>query len=165
MANPLDNLKPFTGGPDPRRGPGGRPSYLDDANNSLRVAEAFVSGMTRKAMAEEFQVNRNTITRWRRDPRVKAHVSKLTEDRILTITRKVDSEIERRLGHIGNMTVKEILEIRKEYLGGTFRQDVEGVDDETTTQAMRLLEANPQLVSQMLTLLSETTDNEIPTTS
>lgn len=158
-----------------QRKPGrGRPSLLDDPEQQLKVAEAFTSGMTMEDIAAEFDVALSTARRWRRDPRIKAHCLKMTEDRILVITRKIDSQIESRLRDAGQMTVKELLEIRKEFLGGAFRAATEGADDETVTQAMALLEKNPQLAQQMVALLSgqaevtstaDEADDEIPVTT
>lgn len=143
---------PFNGGTGSRGR--GRPSALSDPEFQQAVAEAFVGGMTRPEMAEHFNVQLSTISRWRRDPRIKARALKLTEDRVLQITRKVDSEIERRLGNAKDMTTRELLETRKEFLGGAFRQQTEGVDDATTQAAMALLEKNPELAAQMMALLS-----------
>jgi hypothetical protein len=48
--------------------------------------------------------DRDTITRWRRDPRVKAIALKIIEDRVLQVTRKVDGVIAERLENAENMT-------------------------------------------------------------
>lgn len=153
MANPLDNLIPIKDGNDKRRYTGGRPTKLSDPDYCRLVAEWFTAGATRKAMAEEFGVTTTTITQWRRDPRVRAIVSKLIEDRILQVTRKTDSEIERRLMNADELSVKELIEIRKEYLGGALRAQTERSDDETTSQALDALEKNPELAAAMIEVL------------
>lgn len=134
----------------------GRTSALEDVDFAKEVASAFVAGLTRRRMAEMFSVNEWTITQWRRDPRVKVHAMKMIEDRVLAVTRRVDSEIEGRLQNPGDLTVKELLEIRKEYLGGKLREQTENVDDDTMHQAMELLEKYPELASQMVGLLNGT---------
>jgi len=132
----------------------GRPHQLDDAAVAKAVAQAFVDGNSRQQMADMFSVSDlNTITRWRRDPRVKAHALKLIEDRVLEITRKVDSTIAARLQNTADLTTKELLEIRKEFLGGALRQQTEKSDEHTISEAMEAIEQNPELVEQMRELL------------
>lgn len=90
-----------------------------------------------------------TITRWRRDPRVKAHAMKLIEDRILQVTRKVDAAIQARLEYHEKMTVTELLAIRKEFLGGALRAQTEKADEETIQEAQTFLEENPDAMNQL----------------
>jgi hypothetical protein len=116
----------------------------------------FVAGLSRNQMCEELGISDPyTITRWRRDPRVKAHAQKLIEDRILQITRKVDSTIEARLENAANMTIKELLDIRKEFLGGALRQQTEKADAETTREAIEAIEQNPGLVEELEKLFNK----------
>ena len=153
MDNRVENFKGAIG----NRGAGrGRPHFLREEGNAQAVATAFVAGMTRPEMAELFNVSEDTITRWRRDPRIKPHVFKLIEDRVLTVTRKTDSEIEKRLGSPDQLTIKELLEIRKEFLAGTLRQKMEAIDDETMSEAMELLEKAPELAEQLVSLMDGT---------
>lgn len=149
-----ENLVPFAKGPDPRRHPSmGRPHALSNPDFCREIAAAFVAGITRSQMAEMFDVAESTISRWRRDPRIKPHAMKMIEDRVLSVTRKVDSEIEARLQYASDLTVKELLEIRKEFLAGTLRQKMEAIDDETMTEAMKLLEDNPELTTQLAAVI------------
>lgn len=122
----------------------GRPHALADPELAQKVAEAFVDGASRKDMCDIFNVTPQTITRWRRDPRVKGIVLKLIEDRILHVTRKVDSVIAQRLQSPEDMTTKELLEIRKEFLGGQLRAQTEKADGETVNQAMTWLDEHPE---------------------
>lgn len=134
---------------------GGRPHALADPDFAKQVAEAFIAGLTRPEMCEMFGVkDPDTITRWRRDPRVKAHALKLTEDRILQVTRKVDSVMENRLQNAENLTVRELLDIRKEYLGGALRAQTEKADEETIAEAASFLEDNPEAAEQLKEILS-----------
>jgi hypothetical protein len=135
---------------------GGRPHALADPDMAQQVAEAFVAGLTRKQMSELFDVDPKTITRWRRDPRIRPLAQKLIEDRVLSVTRKVDSEIEARLGSPEQLTVKELIEIRREFLGGQLRQKMESIDDETMGEAMQMLEQYPELAEQMVALMEGT---------
>lgn len=138
-----------------RTGTVGRPNPLADPDFAQAVAEAFAAGLSRTQMCDEFGVkDKSTISRWRRDPRVKARALKIIEDRILTVTRRVDSVIEARLQKAEKMTVNELLAIRKEYLGGALRAQTEKADEETISEAMRALEENPDLVEGLDKLLS-----------
>jgi transposase-like protein len=133
-----------------------RPNPLNDPAYAKQVAEAFVAGLSRPEMCEMFGVkDPDTITRWRRDPRVKAHAWKLVEDRILRVTRRVDASIEARLENAENMTVKELLDIRKEFLGGALRSQTEKADEATVNEAMEAIEDNPDIVVELEALLAK----------
>jgi transposase-like protein len=107
-------------------------------------------------MCEIFDVkDPNTISRWRRDARVKKHTLPLAEDRIVQISRKIDSTIEARLQHTDKLSIKELLDIRKEFLGGALRAQTEKADDEVIGQAQTLLEENPDAVKKFLEALDE----------
>src|SRR5881392_3522777 len=96
-----------------------RPNPLADPAFAKAVAEMFAAGASRQDMCDAFGVkDKDTITRWRRDPRVKSYALKIIEDRILQVTRKVDGVIAERLEHAHEMTVQELILIRKEFLGG-----------------------------------------------
>jgi transposase-like protein len=140
----------------------GRPTMLNDPEFAHKVAEVFITGATREEMAETFNVDTSTITRWRRDPRVKAHVGKLIEDRVLQITRKTDTEIQNRLRHIEKLSIKEILEIRKEFLPGIVREQMGGADEHTIAQATAAIEENPALAEQMIALLESKGTEVVP---
>jgi transposase-like protein len=140
----------FSPGPDHRRGTRGRPNPLNDPKFAKAVAQAFVDGNTRQQMAEMFGVkDLDTITRWRRDARVKTHALKLIEDRVLQVTRKVDAEIAKRLENPEDMTNRELIDIRKEYMGGALRKQTEKADDETINEAADWLEENPHVAEEL----------------
>lgn len=133
---------PFAG----TRYSGGRPHALADPEYAKEVAEAFAAGCSRVQMAEMFGVTKDTITRWRRDPRVKAHAFKIIEDRVLQVTRKVDGIIAHRLEQADEMTMTELLAVRKEFLGGSLRARTESIDEDTIGEAQEWLEKNPDAV-------------------
>lgn len=127
-----------------------RPNPLADPAFAKKVAEAFVAGLSRQEIADLFKVkDLDTITRWRRDARVKAIAFKLIEDRVLQVTRRVDATIAARLESAENLTTKELLEIRKEYLGGKLREQHEKADDETVHDAMDFLTNNPDAAAEL----------------
>jgi len=134
---------------DHRKGKKGRPHALDDPAYAKLVAEAFAAGLSRQKMADMFNIkDLATITRWRRDPRVKAEVWRLTEDRILQVTRKVDAVIVNRLEDADEMSVQELLAIRKEFLGGSLRDKTQNVDEGDINAAHELLEKDPGMIEK-----------------
>lgn len=136
--------------------PRGRPSPLADPEFAKSVAQAFVDGHSRAEMCEIFDVkDPNTISRWRRDSRVKVHTLPLAEDRVIQISRKIDSTIEARLQHTEKLSIKELLDIRKEFLGGALRAQTEKADDEVVGQAQALIDDNPDAVRNFLDALDK----------
>lgn len=130
-----------------------RTNPLADPEFAHLVAEAFVAGMSRQDMCEEFGVkDPDTITRWRRDPRVKQIALKLTRDRILRVTSKVDSKIEAMLERT-DLTIRELVMIRQEFLGGVLRDQTNEVDDQTMNEAADLLEKDPGFMDELRELI------------
>jgi transposase-like protein len=130
-----------------------RPNPLADPDFAQQVAEAFASGASRADMCELFGVKDSaTITRWRKDPRVKGRALRLIEDRVLQVTRKVDGVIAERLEHASEMTITELLAVRKEFLGGALRAQTEKADEETITQAVEAMERDPDLAEKLAQL-------------
>jgi hypothetical protein len=128
---------------------------LNDVTFAKAVAQAFVDGHNRRAMCELFGVrDPDTITRWRRDPRVKGWTHKLIEDRVLQIARRIDGVIADRLEHANEMSIQELLAIRKEFLGGALRAQTENADDATINEAAEWLEKNPKAADQLEQLLT-----------
>lgn len=91
--------------------------------------------------------DRDTISRWRRDPRVRERVKKIIEDRAIQVSRRVDSVIEGRLAHAKDMTIDELIKIRKEY-GGQVVARSEKVDD-AFEGAWAALQDNPDLAEDL----------------
>lgn len=117
-----------------------RPSALEDPDFAKEVAEAFANGCTREEMAEAFAVTKASITRWRKDPRVKRLVHTILGERVQRVSSKVDSIIEARLQHAENMTIKELLDIRKEFVGDNLRGKLDEADGDTINAAMKAVE-------------------------
>ena len=141
---------------DERAYRGGRPHGLNDPERVKLAAAMFVEGATRADMAAELGCSEWTITQWRKDPRVRAQVAKLVEDRVMRIVGKTDHIIEGRLQDANNMDTELLLRIRKEFLGGAFRALHEGgkVDEATTYEAMEAVEGDPELLAGLRELLA-----------
>ena len=145
---------PFKKGNDPRRAEG-RPSGLNDPEKVKLAASMYMEGKTRAEMAAELAVSEWTITQWRKDPRVRAQVTKLVEDRVQRIVGRTDHIIEARLQHAEDMDTELLLKIRKEFLGGAFRALHEGgkADEATIYEAMDEVESDPELLAGLKELL------------
>jgi hypothetical protein len=132
----------------------GRPSRLADPEFLRLVAEHFAAGASRQDMCDELGVkDKDTITRWRHDPRVKAIVSKINADRVIQISRKVDSIIEGRLSQADKLDTETLLKIRKEY-GGAAVSRKEANDDAVSAEAMKRLEEDPTIGDRLLEALN-----------
>lgn len=147
--------QPVRPGPAHRIGSSGRPSALNDPEFAKAVAQAFVDGNSRRTMCTMFGLkDPDTITTWRRDPRVKVHAFRLMEDRVLEVTRKVDAKIANILQN-EDLSVKDLLAIRKEFLGGALRVQTENADDSTIGEAQDWLENSPDAVEKLNALFAK----------
>lgn len=120
------------------------------------VAEAYISGITYREIAEMFGVSRETIGTWVRDPRVQAHAGHLAQERVMRITRKIDKEIEGRLQDTEDMETDLLLKIRKEFLERALKVSPEGnsaTNADTINEAVSALEDNPELAKQLKQLV------------
>lgn len=130
-------------------------SLLNNAASLREIAQDFADGKTRKEMMETHGVSDPaTVTRWRRDPRVKAIVEKLLHDRIVRISSRVDSVIEGRLSQAAEMSTKDLLDIRKEY-GGSALTRKDPADNDTVNEAIDALEEDPNLAEKLLELIQK----------
>lgn len=132
----------------------GRPSKLDDPDYVKYVAAMFVEGQNREQMSEACGVSVSTITLWRRDTRVKAQAKKLIEERLSRVVNRLDAVLEHRvMQKADDLTVDELIKIRRELFGGKFRQEIEGNDEGTVSEAMNAIEEDPELVEKFQELL------------
>lgn len=150
MTNPVFGDKQYKGG---------RPSKLADPEFAKLVAGLFADGLSRQAMLEVLQdggfdvKDPDTISRWRKDPRVKPLVAKIIEDRAIQISRKIDSVIEARLAHAEELDTETLLKIRKEYGGATVgRREIE--EDSVTQGAISAIESDPEFADKLAKVLS-----------
>lgn len=132
-----------------------RPNPLADPEFAQSVAEAFAAGLSRQQMCEMFGMrDLDTITRWRKDPRVAPRALKIIEDRVLQVTRKVDGIIASRLENAEELSMHDLLAVRKEFLGGALRAQTEQADDATLAEAAEFLEGNPEAAAQLDAILA-----------
>lgn len=153
----------------PRSKPG-RPSQIEDPEFAKMVAELFAAGLSRQAMIDELESNgvvvkdKDTISRWRKDARVKVHIQQITADRTIQISRKIDSIIEGRLSQAEKLDIRDLIAIRKEYGGASVaRTDV--ADDSVTAGAIKRMEEDPEYAIRLQKFIQGATDVEEPESS
>lgn len=87
------------------------------------IAEQWCEGLNNKAIAEaacrefaeiETPPVKGTIINWRHDEQVANKIHAIMRDRISRIVRRTDAGLEARLENIDELTVDEIIKIRKE---------------------------------------------------
>lgn len=87
------------------------------------VAELWAEGYTNKAIAEAVHSEfpeiesvpvKGTIINWRHDSQVANKIHAIMRERISRIVRKTDAGLEQRLENMDDLTVDEIIKIRKE---------------------------------------------------
>ena len=88
-----------------------------------RIAELWADGYSNKAIAEsvhkefaeiEDEPVKRTIINWRHDEQVKNKIHAIMRERITRIVRQTDSALAKRLENADELTVEEIIKIRKE---------------------------------------------------
>jgi hypothetical protein len=139
-----------------------RPHRLDDQDLAKAVAAAYVEGWSNQQMCDEFAVkDKHTISRWVKDPRVKAHATRLAQDRVLRILRRTDHIIESRLQNTDEIETADLLRLRKEFLGGgTLKVEVTKPDEATTDEVMDDLEKDPELAGALSEWLRRESAND-----
>ena len=80
---------------------------------------------------------------------MKRYIFKIMEDRVIAITRRIDSKIEAILQH-QDLDVRDLLAIRKEFLGGALRAQAEKADEQTIGEAQDWADENPDLLQELL---------------
>lgn len=131
-------------------------SKISDPVFAKLVAEAFMDGCSRKEMGEVFGVHPDTIGIWTKDVRVQTHATRMAQERVNRITRKIDKVMEGRLQDSEKMDTETLLKIRKEYLAQALKIDVTAGKDnpDTIRDAANLLEENPDFAAGLAALLA-----------
>lgn len=116
------------------------------------VAQSYVNGDSREEMAEIFGVHKDTISTWTRDPRVQAHTIKFATERVMRITRRIDSEIERRVEDLEEADIDTMLKIRKEYTERALKNLAQPGDNEqakNVSDTIEALESDPEMAREL----------------
>jgi hypothetical protein len=150
-----ENLVPFSSGDDNRRVVGRSP-VLDDPEQLELFIQGLCNGMSNDDLADMFSVTSRSIRSYKHDPRVRAGSLKFIEERVIRVTRQVDTEIEKRLEECNELDTETLLKIRKEFLGGAMRMQTQGgkTDAKTINEAMDEIESNPEFAKELQDLLA-----------
>ncbi len=132
----------------------GRISRLSDAAFAKQVAQAYADGTGRQEMADMFGCHEDTITSWVRDPRVQAHAQRFMQERVNRISRRLDTQIERRLEEIDDedkFPMELILKMRKELLDRALKPEFGQSKNEAqlTSDAISQAEEDPEFARQL----------------
>lgn len=147
-----------------------RTSRLDqDAALPQKVAELIHDGLTHTEVAAAVGegTHKDTITRWRKDPRVQAHLTRLREERTNRITSKIDSRLSALIetpDELAKLSIKELIEIRRELLPPAAQRHIvhRGADESAAlADLQRLLSERPDL-AQALGLAPGEEDEDAP---
>jgi len=134
-------------------------SPIADPAVAKAVAQSYVNGDSREEMADLFGVHKDTISSWTKDPRVQAHTVRFATERVLRITRKIDSSIERLLDDVDELDVDVRLKIRKEYTERALKNlALPGDNDQakTVSETIEALESDPETARELQRLLGGT---------
>jgi hypothetical protein len=134
---------------------GGRGSLLDDPELIELFARGVADGWPTSKFVEMFHVSDRTVRNYKKDPRVRHAALKFQQERVLLITSRTDREIERRLLDSHEIDTVDLIRLRKEFLGGLMRIQAESgsADDRTVTDAMDMLEGDPDMAAKLLDVL------------
>jgi hypothetical protein len=134
----------------------GPKSHLDDKGFCESLARLLVDGKSRDEIADILGCNRYSITKWRKDPRVKAPMLRLAQERTLRVTRLTDSILEGRLSRPEDLTVKELLAIRSAFSGSDLFKKSQEQSDESDNVAdiLEFFEEDPEKAKQLADALN-----------
>ena len=120
------------------------------------IAAMVVEGKSHEEIAAEIGAHKSTVTRsYARDPRVRAHIERMHKERTQLVTHTIDATL---LGRIQNkqarekMSVKELLEIRRELLGPPAQRLTvsRGADEGSALlEVYKRLQENPETLAEL----------------
>lgn len=130
---------------------------IDDPGYAEALAELASRGLSLRDIAGELNdgTHYSTVGRWLRHPKVQAHLSRLREERVNRVTRKLDHEIEQRLDDkkaVQSMDMKDLVALRRELLGPAAQRVVvsKGADESAAAaELMGVLARNPELAQAL----------------
>lgn len=141
-----------------------RPNSLADPEFAKLVAEVYVSGCSREEAARKLDCGKDTMRVWVKDPRVRAHIRRMAQERVDRISRRIDGEIEARLAHVSDWELDELLKVRKEYLDRPLKLAQDGGANEAgaTNEIAEAMDQDPELATELLALLDQRSGKDRP---
>lgn len=142
-------------------GPMARPSLLDNEPALAQtIADAYMDGMTNQEIADLLGrgVHKDTITDYKRDPRVRNRIKAISDEREGQISRTIDKALLERAKHPEKLDTKTLLEIKKtlnpkriEITDGSKQSDL-------VEELWRAADGDPVLAEKLMTLGLEKTE-------
>lgn len=132
-----------------------RPSLLDNEPElALLIAELYIDGQTNEQIAKRLGrgVHKDTITDYRRDPRVKREIKRLSGEREQLITRRVDRVIMNRLEKAEEIDTETLLKIRKEMMPKRIEISGEQSTADLVKELWEAADSNPALAAALMGL-------------
>lgn len=133
------------------------------------IATRLVDGYTHQEIADEIGSTKGTITRsYSRHPKVRGHIARLMKERTIRVDRKILSHLEARINdasQLRKMSVKELLEIRRELLGPAPQRLMvgRGVDEGSALAQLYLAaQTDPAIAAALETLGIDQPDEDAP---
>lgn len=122
----------------------------DDEDGQRRFAEMLSDGLNRRTIADEFNINVDTVSEWRKRPQIATRVKKLNDDRANQIVSKVDSRLMKRLESDDDIPTQTLLAIRQTVAGTIIQNKGDGGDDAAAmAELMKAAHVDPVLAEKL----------------
>lgn len=120
----------------------------------MLIAELYIDGQTNQDIADALGrgVHKDTITDYRRDPRVKKEIKRLSQEREALITRRVDRVIMKRLELAEEIDTETLLKIRKEMMPKRIEISGEQSTADLVKELWEAADNNPALAAALMGL-------------
>lgn len=140
-----------------------RISLLDEPEvgeaRKQQLAELLADGASRKAIAETFGVNVDTITDWRKRPDVQSRVDAIQKDKAQRVMAHTDTAILKRLeAGTTKIPLKDLLEIRRTFAGSIVNVNPND-RAAATAELLKLLDSDPELARRFAAKLGASGDD------
>lgn len=108
--------------------------------------ELLASGAKRQQVADAMNINKGTVTDWKRMPEVQQALARKIQERANAILRQVDTRIEKKLEQDDwKPSVETLLKIRSTFAGESINLNVSGDGAQALQDLMAQLDEHPEL--------------------
>ena len=125
-----------------------------DRNPWMRdiVAQGMVDGKTNQQIADDLQhgTHRDSVTDYKRHEAVLNIAERLTKERFVQITGKIDSSLLARLEHVEKIDIETLLKIRKEVLPERIEITNKNNKQSIVQELFDLADSDPELAAQIM---------------
>lgn len=142
-----------------------RTSELDKNPDLIeQFAEAYSEhDASRAKLAATFGISVDTVTRWTKDPRVQQHLTRIREERVNAMSRRIDGKLLYALEHGAFDDDPELLiKLRRELIPRDLNVNVKNDTDAATLELYRKVLGNPALAAALGAPAIDGDADEIP---